>query len=187
MKTVIKIFMLLMLTVSLSSCDWIKGWTDVEIDTTIESNLNIVTDEAELKSTEDHGFNSSVETPVLNDDLEDYGDLIEDYDVQDVTIRVVSVDSAGNAISGVEILAGSEFRMYDENNPSSGVTVNLATNWPIDVGFTVSLEESAYPLIEELLDAGEPITFSAIGTCNNGNIHIVLNYGIQVTVTSNPL
>ncbi len=169
----------------MSSCDWIKGLTDVEIDTTIESNLNIVTDEAELKSTNAHGFNESVTTPVLNEDLEDYGDLIQDYDVQDVTIEVITVDSAGFAISGVEILTGSEFRMYSMSN--SGVTVNLDSPWPIEPGFTVSLDESAYPLIEELLDAGDPITFSAIGTCNNGNIHIVLNYGIDVTVTSNPL
>lgn len=185
MKNAIKILMLIMLTAGMSSCDWIKGLADVEIDTTIESNLNIVTDAADLKSTDVHGFNASVTTPVLNEDLEDYGELIQDYDIQDITITVVSVDSAGYPISGVEILTGSEFRMYSMSN--SGVTVNLDSPWPIEPGFTVSLDESAYPLIEELLDAGDPITFSANGTCNNGNIHIVLNYGIEVTVTSNPL
>jgi len=122
---------------------------------------------------------------VLNEDLEDYGDWIEDYNAQAVTIEVISVDSAGFAIPGVEILTGSVFRMYSMSN--SGVTVEVDTDWPIEPGFTVSLDESAYPLIEELLDAGDPITFSASGTCNNGNIHIVLNYGIDVTVTSNPL
>jgi len=185
MKNTLKLFMLLMLVAGMSSCDWIKSIGDVEIDTTIESDLNILTDEAELKSTEAHGFNESVTTPVLNEDLEEYGDLIEDYDVQDITITVVSVDSAGTAISGVEILTGSEFRMYSMSNP--GVTVELDSPWPIEPGFSVSLDETAYPVIEELLDAGDPITFSANGTCNNGNIHIVLNYGIDVTVTSNPL
>ena len=185
MKNAIKILVLIMLTAGMSSCDWIKGAADVEIDTTIESNLDIVTDEAELKSTEDHEFNAFVDTPVLNEDLEDYGDLINDYDIQDITITVFSVDSAGFPISGVEILTGSEFRMYSMNNPA--VTVELDSPWPIEPGFSVSLDESAYPVIEELLDAGGIITFSANGTCNNGNIHIVLNYGIDVTVTANPI
>lgn len=185
MKNALKILTVILLAASLTSCEWIKSIGDVEIDTTIESDLDILTDEAELKSTEAHGFNKSVTTPVLNEDLEDYGDLIEDYDVQDITITVVSVDSAGTAISGVEILTDSEFRMYSMSNP--GVTVVLDSPWAIEPGFSVSLDETAYPVIEELLDAGDPITFSANGTCNNGNIHIVLNYGIDVTVTSNPL
>ncbi|NOR34643.1 MAG: hypothetical protein GQ579_08195 [Bacteroidales bacterium] len=186
MKTAIRIFMLVMLTASLSSCESIRGLFDVEIDTTIEGELDILTDAAELKSTDDHGFNASATIQVMNDDLVDYQDLINNIRAKSVSIEVISVDSAGAPVTGVIILADTQFGI---SNPNASFTWLLNSDWPIEPGFEIELPAESYSVLNQILDEYEEyqVTVSADGTCNNGNIDIVLNYSIEVKVESNPL
>ena len=186
MKTAIRIFMLVMLTASLSSCESIRGLFDVEIDTTIEGELDILTDAAELKSTDDHGFNASATIQVMNDDLVDYQDLINNIRAKSVSIEVISVDSAGAPVTGVIILADTQFGI---SNPNASFTWLLNSDWPIERGFEIELPAESYSVLNQILDEYEEyqVTVSADGTCNNGNIDIVLNYSIEVKVESNPL
>ena len=181
MKTAVRIFMLVMLTSSLSSCEMIRGWFDVEIDTTIEGELDILTDETELKSTDDHGFNESTSIQVMNDDLVDYQDLINDIRAKSVSIEVISVDSAG-----VIILADTQFGI---SNPNASLIWELDSDWPIEPGFEIELPADSYSVLNEILNDYQdyPVTISAVGTCNKGKVNIVLNYGIEVKVESNPL
>ncbi|MEA3462553.1 MAG: hypothetical protein U9R49_11780 [Bacteroidota bacterium] len=184
MKNALKILTVILLTSSLTSCDLIKGLTDVEIDTNIEGNLDILTDEAELKSTNAHGFNASETVDVINDDLSDYADLIEDFETQSIIITVESIDSAGFAVTGVELLENTEFGI---SNTGAGYTWTLTQPWAIEPGFSIELDEASYGAINDILDDELPVTFSADGTCNKGNIHFVLNYDIEVTVVANPI
>ena len=179
MKTIARILVLAMLTASLSSCEKIKNLFDVEIETTIEGDLSFVTDETELKSTDDHGFNDSETVDVLNADLSEYGDLIKDFDTQNITIMVLSVDS-----SDVILRSGSQFSM---ENLNAGYTWTLNSDWPIEAGFSLTVDEASYAAINDMLGDLVPITFTAVGTCNKGNVHITLNYSIDVLVESNPL
>jgi len=186
MKTAIRIFMLVMLTSSLSSCEMIRGWFDVEIDTTIEGELDILTDESELKSTDAHGFNASTTIQVMNDDLVDYQDLINNIRAKSVSIQVISVDSAGAPIKGVIILADTQFGI---SNPNTKFIWELGSDWPIEPGFKIDLPAESYSVLNQILDEYQDyqVTVSADGTCNNGNIDIVLNYSIEVKVESNAL
>ena len=186
MKTAVRIFMLVMLTSSLSSCEMIRGWFDVEIDTTIEGELDILTDASELKSTDDHGFNASTTIQIMNDDLVEYQDLINAIRAKSVSIEVISVDSAGAPITGVIILADTQFGI---SNPNTSLIWELDSDWPIEPGFEIELPAESYSVLNEILNDYEdyPVTISADGTCNNGNIDIVLNYGIVVKVESSPL
>ncbi len=179
MKNALRILVLAMLTVSLSSCEKINSLFDVEIETTIEADLSFVTDETALKSTDDHGFNESQTVDVLNADLSAYEDLIQDFNTQNITIEVFSVDS-----SDVILRADSEFGI---SNSTAGYTWTLTADWPINEGFTLTVDEASYGAINDILEDLEPITFTAVGTCNKGNVHITLNYNIDVIVESNPL
>ena len=179
MKNALRILVLAMLTVSISSCEKISSLFDVEIETTIEGDLSFVTDETELKSTNDHGFNASKTVDVLNADLSAYGDLIQDFNTQNITIEVLSVDS-----SDVILRADSEFGI---SNLTAGYTWTLTADWPIYEGFTLTVDEASYGAMNDILEDLEPITFTAVGTCNKGNVHITLNYNIDVLVESNPL
>jgi len=185
MKNAVRVLVIIMLSAGMTSCDWIKGLADIEIDTNIEGNLDVVTDASVLKSTNAHGFDESATIDVLNADLEEYEDLIEDYKTQSITLTVLSIDSAGFAVTGVELLAGTEFGI--SNTMSGGYTWTLNQNWAIDAGFSLSLDAASYDAIDDILSDQVPITVSAVGTCNKGNIHFRLNYDIDVTVVSNPL
>ena len=79
MRNALRILVLVMITASFSSCEEIKSLLDVEIETTIEGDLSFVTDETELKSTEDYGFDATITVQVLNDDIYEYDENIQNF------------------------------------------------------------------------------------------------------------
>ena len=179
MKTTLRILVLAMLTASLSSCDKIKNLLDVEIETTVEGDLSFVTDEIELKSTEDVGFEASVTVPVLNDDTYEYEDNIKDFKTSDITVEVLSVDS-----SDVILRSGTSFTIENSN---AGYTWTLTTDWPIEQGFTLALDAASYDVINDILEDMLTFTMSTSGTCNKGSVEIWLRYGIETTMVATPL
>jgi hypothetical protein len=179
MKTTLRVLVLVMLTASLSSCESIRDLFDVEIETTVEGDLTFVTDETELKSTEDYGFNASVSVQVLNDDTYEYEDNIKDFMTSDITIEVLSVDS-----SDVILRSGSQFTI---ENMNAGYTWTLTTDWPIEPGFSLTLDAASYDAINDILEDMVAFTMSTSGTCNKGGVLIGLRYGIETTVVATPL
>ena len=189
MRSAIRIMVLIILSGSLSSCDMIKGLADVEIDTNIEGNLEVITDAAALKSTEDYGFSGADTVDVMNDDLEDYAELIKDFHTQSITLRVLSVDSIGGdgekiPITGVELLPNTTFGMANDLTAYYWI---LNQVWAIEEGMSLSLDAASYDAINDILKDELPVIFSAVGTCNKGNILFVLNYNLEATVTANPI
>ena len=179
MKYTFRMLVLAMLTASLSSCEGIRNLFDVEIETTIEGDLNFVTDEVELKSTEDVAFNASVTVPVLNDDLYEYEENIKDFMTSDVTIEVLSVDSAD-----VILRSGSSFTI---ENANAGYTWTLTADWPIEAGMSVTLNPASLDVIDDILEDMLPFTMSTSGTCNKGGVTIWLRYGIETKAVATPL
>ena len=179
MKNALRILVLASLTVSLSSCENIKDLFDVEIETTVEGDLHFVSDETELKSTEDVGFEESVTVQVLNDDTYEYEDNIKDFRTSDITVEVLSVDS-----SDVLLRSGTSFTIENSN---AGYTWTLTSDWPIEQGSSLTLDAASYDAIDDILEDMMPFTMSTSGTCNKGGVHIGLRYGIETTVVANPL
>ncbi|NOR33169.1 MAG: hypothetical protein GQ579_00665 [Bacteroidales bacterium] len=179
MKYTFRILVLALLTASLSSCEGIRNLFDVEIETTIEGDLNFVTDEVELKSTEDVAFNASVTVPVLNDDLYEYEENIKDFMTSDVTIEVLSVDSAD-----VILRSGSSFTI---ENVNASYIWTLTSDWPIEAGMSVTLNPASLDVIDDILEDMLPFTMSTSGTCNKGGVTIWLRYGIETKAVATPL
>ena len=180
MKNVLSIVVMVILTASLTSCEKIKSWFNVDIDTNIEGVMDVESDDVALKSTEAYSLNGSDTIDLSdNDDLADYTDLIEDIEVHSVSLSVVSIDS-----SGVMILAGSEFSISSTDNP--GITWPITSDWPITAGTSVTLDSDDYSVLNDMLQGDAPVTFRSTGSCNKGNVHIELTYDIDVTVTANP-
>jgi hypothetical protein len=179
MKTAVRILVLAMLTASLSSCDKIRSLFDVEIETTVEGDLFLETNMTELKSTDDYGFDATVTVQVLNDDTYEYEDNIKDFMTSDITITVLSVDS-----SEVILRSGSQFSI---SNANAGYTWTLTTDWPIEPGFSLTLDAASYSVINDILEDMVPFTMSTMGTCNKGGVSIGLRYGIETTVVATPL
>jgi hypothetical protein len=179
MKTALRILVLAMLTVSLSSCEKIRDLFDVEIDTTVEGELYIVTDETELKSTEDYGFDATVTVQVLNEDTYEYEENIKDFMTSDVTIEILAVDA-----SDVILRSGSTFTI---ENANAGYIWMLTSDWPIEAGFTLTLDNASLDVIDDILEDMIDFTMSTAGTCNKGGVHIELRYGIETTAVATPL
>ncbi len=180
MKNAVKLLFLVVLTASLTSCEKIKGWFDVEVDTTLEGELTILTNATELKSTADYGFNESITIQVLNDDLSEYEDKINDFLTSDVTFEILSVDE-----SDVILRAGTEFTLSNSENP--GLVISVPSDWPVVAGASLTLDETALDMIDDILDDLLPITITASGACNKANVTILLRIGIETTAVGNPL
>ena len=181
MRTTLKFLILVMLTASFTSCNMIQGWFTEEIKTTLEGQLNLVSDETELKSTEDYSIGGTATIDIAdNDKLEPYMDLINAIKAKSVSLRVVSIDS-----SDVVIRDGAEFSISTPTN--SGMTWPISPDWPVEVGTTINLTADNYNVLNDMLEGNEPVTLSSTGTCNKGNVHILLTYEIEVVVEADPL
>jgi hypothetical protein len=183
MRTALKFLIFIFLTASLTSCETIKGWFDseVEIDTNLVGQLDVVSDDVELKSTEDYSINGT-ETIYLseNDDLADYTDLINAIRVQNVSLYVLSINS-----SDVVIRAGSAFTISTPSN--SGVSWPIDVDWPIEENMMIDLTAEDYSDLNDMLESDEPVTFTSTGTCNTKNVSITFSYDIHVKVKADPL
>jgi hypothetical protein len=181
MKNVLTFLSLVLLSVTLTSCEGIKGWFDREVDTTLDGELLIVTDQTELKSANDYGFDAFVTIEVMNDDLYEHEDKIQDFRTSDCTFEVLAVDSAG-----VVLLEGSTFTIFNDDNPGLSVSVPPGTGFPVEVGSYVTLTEEALEVLDDILDDRIPITITASGAANKGGVTIELRCGIETTVIVNP-
>jgi hypothetical protein len=181
MKNVLKFLSLVLLSVSLTSCEGIKGWFDREVDTTLDGELLIVTDQTDTKSADAYTFDASVTIEVMNDDLYEHEDKIQNFRTSDCTFEVISVDSAG-----VVLLEGSEFTIFNAENPGLAVTVPQGSGFPVEVGSYVTLTEEALEVLDDILDDRIPITVTASGSANKGGVTIELRCGIETTVIVNP-
>ena len=179
MKTALRILVLAIITASISSCEKIRSIFDIEIDTTIEGDLYFQTEEDELKSTEDYGFDATITVQVLNDEIYEYDENIKDFMTSDITIEVLSVDS-----SDVILRSGSQFTI---ENMNAGYTWTLTTDWPIEAGFSLTLDAASYDAIDDILKDKVAFTMSTSGSCNKGGVNIGLRYGIETTVVTTPL
>lgn len=179
MRRVINIMLMVVLTAGLTSCEKIKSLFDIEVDTTIEGDLNIDVDDTELKSTAGFGFNETVTVQVLNDDLYEYEEEIKDFVVSGVTATVESISA-----SGVEFLAGTKFTI---SNANYTVVWTLGSAWTVSVGSSLNLEDAGlWDMVEDILVDKIPFTMSAVGESNTGGVTAVIRLGIETTVTVNP-
>ena len=177
MRTAVKFILLVMLTAGLASCELFN----VDIETNLEGQLSLVSDEAELKSTEDYGIDGSATIDISdNDELADYADLIVAIETRSVTLRVLTIDSAD-----VVIRDGAEFSISTPTN--TGITWPISPDWPVEVGTTINLTAENFDVLNDMLEGDELVTLRSTGDCNKGNVHITLTYDIEVVVEANPL
>ena len=178
MKNMLRILVLLTLTAGLSSCEKIKSAFDKEIDTTIVGDLLILSDNTNVKSTEDYEFNESIPVSVLNDDLYDYADKIQEFRTSDLTIEVVYIDS-----TDVVLREGSSFSIYNDDH---NFTYTLDSDFPLVQNAYMTLTGEGLAVLDSILDDQVDFTMAASGRVSKGWTTFQLRYGIEVTVVANP-
>jgi len=181
MRSLIRVFLLAILAVGVSSCSLF----DVEFDTVFEGDLFLQVDEPMVKSTgaESYPFQASATIDVLDDeDVDEYQDKIDDFIVSGVTVTVTSVTPS----DGVELLPQTAFTI---SNGTRTATWTLATSMPVEVGTSQDLEDlgKIYETVNAILGDMKPFTISAVGSTNVAPVSAVLRLGIDTKVVANPL
>jgi len=183
MKTTLKISALLLLAVGIVSCESIKSLADVEFDTAVQTNLNLVSEGDAMKSSlANYSFTGSASLNPTNDpEVQKYIDKIKDYTVNSITLTVTSVSEPG-----VKLLKDSYFKIHDTGDE---VTWPLDADFNVEVGnsYTLSNNTGDYATVQKILRKNATSTVSGEGYTNVSDVTIVLDARIEATITANPL
>jgi hypothetical protein len=178
MKSFVRVFLLALLVIGVGSCSLL----DIERDVELSATLNIDAVEQTMKSTTAGDFTvAELVDPGTNEVVEEYADLVENYDVSEIVAVVRSVSQ-----SDVEFLSGSVFSIYQGNTTASWT---MGTNYPAEVGNIFEMTDlgDAYGVVADILLTGDPFYVAAEGETNVGNVTITMEVTIRSTLTANPL
>lgn len=181
MKSYLILFSLAVLAMGFASCSLL----DVEVDTEYTATLNIFVEEPVMKSTTGVAFSaSSTVNPDENEEVEEYGHLIENYDVSEIVAVVTSVNQIDEL--DVVFLAGSTFSIQQGSTTASWT---MGTDWPVEVGTIFEMENlgDAYGMVADILLTLDPFNVTATGETNVGGVSITMDVTIRSTLTANPL
>ncbi len=183
MKKILNFTLMLLLAIGLSSCDKLKNLADIEFDTTLSGNLNILVEEPGTKSAlVSYSFSANTNINPLDDDnVAKYIDNIKDWSVNGITARVVSVNKPN-----VVFLSGTFFKV--SNNTHSA-------QWTLPVDFSVvenaqfSLDNSggAWDAVRQILLKNSAFNIMVDGECTENDVTVVIKLSIGAKVTANPL
>lgn len=183
MRKAIHLAIMVMLTGTFTSCEKIKSWFDVEGESSLSANLYIDVMEPSMKSTSSFDFyEEAFIDPLEDDDIAEYEKNIKRIEATKIAATVTSVNKE-NVIfeKGTKIaVKGSVY-----------VEWTLTEPWNVTKGDVISLDDektlNLYNKVTEMLTNFESLTVIADGTCNQEDVSVVLNVGIDIEYTANPL
>ncbi|MEN8156362.1 MAG: hypothetical protein ABFS10_05375 [Bacteroidota bacterium] len=173
MKQMMKIALGMMFALGLASCDMFN----VDVDTTLSGELDIVVEEGVTKSTLDapYEFADSVTIdPGSEDDISEYTDQIVGVAVENIYAVVSSVSE-----TGVSFLAGSTFYIY---NSTDSADFPLPADWPIVVDDTLTLDDvgGSYSDVADILEnIEEPFTLKMTGTSSHEGVTVTITVDVE--------
>jgi len=179
MKRIGTLIMAAALILGMASC----GMLDVDVDTTLSTQLDIDVEDATAKSTLGHPFTAyNVIDPMEEDDVQEYADNIDDVAVDGIVATVLTVTKNGEPVEDVYILEGTVLDVYNDNRVA---TYSFKSDWPIEKGGTVSIEDLGgfYNDLEMIILDLEEFTVSMVGESSKEGVQIsvLLDFNIVVT------
>lgn len=187
MKKAIHFAILVMLAGTITSCEKIKSWFDVEGDSTLSTNLNIDVAEPAMKSTASITFHDEALIDPLSDkDIDEYQENIKEIEATNVVATVTSVNGKEE---GTDVIFYKE--TYFAVKGSQEAKWILDEDWNVKVNDKITLKDDIgavnYNKITDMLTDLETVTVIAHGECNQSGVYVVLKVGIDIKYTANPL
>ncbi len=182
MRNLVKIVLLISLSAGFTSCEMVRGWFEVEFDSTLNGDLNIDVQESVKKSTNSHGFQASTTLSLLDDEeIARYEDNINEIEVTGIVAEVTYLST-----SSVIFSSETSFTITDG---SSTVNWTLGNDWTVFQGAELSLEDlgGTYDLVKEILDKHGEFQVSTVGECSESGVSITIQIGIDVIIKASPL
>ena len=187
MKRATHIAILVLLAGTITSCEKIKSWFDVEGDSTLSTNLDIVVSEPAMKSTASIPFHDEAPIDPLSDyDIAEYQENIKKIEATNIVATVTGVSGKKEG-ADVIFYKGTYFAVKG----SKEAKWILDEDWNVTVGDEITLKDDVgavnYSKITEMLTNLEAVTVIADGTCNQSGVFVSLEVGIDIKYTANPL
>lgn len=182
MRNLAKIVLLISLSAGLTSCEMVRGWFEVEFDTTLSGDLDIDIQESAKKSTNDHDFQASTKLNLLDDEE------IEKYEANITEIEVTGIVAEVTYLSTSSVIFRGE-TSFSISDSSSSVEWTLGNDWTIFEGAEISLEDmgGTYDLVKGILDKHGEFQVSTVGKCSEAGVSIVITIGIDAIIKASPL
>jgi len=187
MKKVTHIVLLVLLAGTITSCEKIKSWFDVEGDSTLSTSLNIDVAEPAMKSTNSIPFHDESPIDPLSDkDIAEYQENIKKIEATNIVATVTSVNGKEEG-TDVIFYKGTYFAVKG----SQEAKWILDEDWNVRVNDEITLKDDIgavnYNKITEMLTDLEAVTVIADGKCNQSGVYVTLKVGIDIKYTANPL
>ena len=176
------IVLLIGLGAGFTSCEMVRGWFEVEFDTTLNGDLDIDVQESVKKSTNSHGFQASTTLSLLDDEeIAEYEANITEIEVTGIVAEVTYLSTSSVVFSGKT--------SFSVSDGSSSVNWTLGNDWTLFEGAEISLEDigGTYDLVKEILDKHGVFQVSTVGECSEAGVSIIIRIGIDVIIKASPL
>ncbi len=178
MKT-FRLFFLVIFTFSLftfTSCDL----ADITFDATLSENIDVVSESQTLKFTGYTFSGNAVIDPSSDPDVNEYWDMIKNWDIKKITISVKNIGEETNLTNGNLLLKDDDTndQLYSVELESlllqNGVKILEVTN-------------EDWSKIVSALNAKHKIYAEISGTVDKPSVSITFKIEIDTEVTANPL
>jgi len=180
MKTFLKTFIILLISVSFSSCDSVESLADVDFKTSMGTDLNVVVPMTGMKATVNGAGVSFSEQSSIdpNSDatFKKYAEKIKSIKVQEVTGTVTKISKLVNIETGtLSIYQGSKKASWS------------ISNFEVVNGKTISLDtaEGQFATLNQILNSKSAFTAKIEGTVDDDNVTFTIHILIKADIVAN--
>jgi hypothetical protein len=170
MKTLIKIFAVVLLFVSYTSCDELDELTEIDFDTTLNEQLNVT-----VPAGEGLMLNETMLINLINSDTEDYLDVLQDVSITSFSYQLLNFTGDVNGtIVGNFVADGVQLLPHD-----------MVVKQTVDAGTVFEVTNvSQLNAIAADLKAGDDVLIGIVGesSCEEAmNFTIALTLDLEIT------
>lgn len=182
MRNIVIIILLIISSFGVSSCEMIGGWFDVDFETTMSGDLNIVVEESAKKANNEYWFQSLVTLNPLDDEqIAEYKDNIKEIVVTKIYAEVLEMNK-----DSVKFREGTIFSIVN-----SGVFTEwtLGNDWNIVDTTEIRLVDldGAYGEVENILEFQDEYDIGVTGVCSESGVSMTIRVNIQTKIAAKKL
>ena len=182
MRNLVNIVLLIVFCSGMSSCEMIKGWFDVDFETTFSGDLNIDILESARKSTSNYTFQSTAPiNPLEDDQVAEYQDNIKEVVITRILAEVLELNR-----DSVVFMEGTTFSIVSGSNITEW---SLGNDWTIVDTTEIRLLDldGAYNQIEDMIEAQEEFNVGVSGICSEAGVSLSLRISIETQIAAEKL
>jgi hypothetical protein len=162
-----------LLIATLPGCDLLEKATEVNIDTTLESNIPLIV--PGTKSTQAVSFSKSQDLSLsANQDIEPYLKLIKDINLSSLVVTVNGL-TAGQTINSLALDVTGVGNIFTQSN------ITMSNN-----SFTPAVSASVLEQVATKLQGDKKITLTISGNAS-GAMSVTVSLSFDATVVASPL